>query len=104
MYCSDEATIWMSSSAMKPPKHITTNGKRLRSQPAVAADIGLLPSLRRRPGIDTDCRRQAGAQLAEPRVAVIEGDANRHALHDLGEISGRVLRRDHAEDRSRAGR
>src|SRR6516165_7163941 len=44
MYCNDEATIWMSSSAMKPPKHITTNGNRLLSQPAVSDNWGHSPA------------------------------------------------------------
>ena len=43
MYCNDEATIWMSSSAMKPPKHITTNGNRLLSQ-ALVSDIAVTPA------------------------------------------------------------
>src|SRR5580700_11502552 len=51
-------------------------------------------------GIDADRCRQTWAQLAEPRVAVIERDADRHALNDLGEIAGGVLRRDHAENRT----
>ena len=32
MSCRDEATIWMSSSAMNMPTHITTNGPRLHTQ------------------------------------------------------------------------
>jgi hypothetical protein len=40
------------------------------------------------------------AQLPEPRVAVIERNANRDALDDFSEIAGGVFRRDHAEDRS----
>ena len=38
------------------------------------------------------------------RVAVVERDADRHALHDLGEVAGGVFRRDHAEDRPGARR
>src|SRR5208282_2624673 len=59
----------MSSSAMNPPKHITTNGSRLRNQTEVA------------------------------RVAVTERDAHRYALNDFREVAGGIFGRDHAEDR-----
>jgi hypothetical protein len=52
-----------------------------------------------RPGIDADRGRQARPQFAEARVSVIERDADRDALNDLGKVAGGVLRRDHAEDR-----
>src|SRR3954452_21893831 len=94
----------MSSRAMKPPKHITTNGSRLLSQPAVAAGIGLLPDGSGGPGIDADRRRQTRTQLAEARIGVVERDPHRYALDDLGEVAGGVLRRDHGEDRARARR
>src|SRR5215469_7817777 len=32
MFCREDATIWISNSAMKPPKHITTNGNKLLIQ------------------------------------------------------------------------
>src|SRR5690242_17262384 len=35
---------------------------------------------------------------------MIEGDPHRHALHDLGEVTGRILWRDDAEDRACARR
>src|SRR5579864_2947431 len=54
--------------------------------------------------IDPDGRRQAWTQLSEARVAVIERNAHRHALNDLGEVAGGVFRRDHAEHRTGAWR
>ena len=56
-----------------------------------------------RPRIDADRGGQARAQHAERRVAAVEHDAHRDALHDLGEVAGGVLRRDHAEHGAGAG-
>ena len=56
------------------------------------------------PGIDAYRRRQTGAQVTEPCVGIVERDADRHALNDLRKIAGGVFRRDHAENRTGAGR
>src|SRR5579864_2183807 len=56
------------------------------------------------PRIDADRRRQTWTQLSEARVAVIERNAHRHALNDLGEVARGVFRRDHTEYRTGARR
>jgi hypothetical protein len=41
--------------------------------------------------------------IAIPASGCIELDSHGNALHDLGEVAGCILRRDHAEDCTRAG-
>src|SRR5262249_57861597 len=98
MSWSDEATIWMSSSAINIPAHITTNG-RIEGCFGAVSVMGSLPTR-----IDTDGGGEARPQHRELGIAGIEQDAHRHALHDLCEISGGILGRDHAEDRASARR
>ena len=50
--------------------------------------------------VHADRRRQPRAQLTKPRIAVIEGYADRYALNVFREVAGGVFRRDHTEDRS----
>ena len=39
MFCREDATIWISNSAMNPPKHITTNGNRPLTQLSEEASL-----------------------------------------------------------------
>src|SRR5271169_360939 len=55
-------------------------------------------ALRRRTGVDADRRRQTGAQQPKGSVAVVDSDAHRNALDDLGKVAGRVFRGNDAED------
>jgi hypothetical protein len=59
--------------------------------PLIDRDAGALPR------IDPDDDRQARPQLAQFGGVIFKHDAHGHTLHDLGEIAGRVLRRDDAE-------
>ena len=105
MSCSEEATIWMSSSAMNMPTHMTTKGARLHTSSSAAQLSGGRAALwqrrhafsRVRSRVHADRRRQARPQRPKHRV-VVELDADGNALHDLGEVAGRVFGRDHAED------
>ena len=65
---------------------------------------GIWPGLRRRfrrlagaPGIDRHGDGKTGAQQPGQRSARRQRNPHRHALHDLGEIAGRVVRRQQAE-------
>src|ERR1700738_3126873 len=98
MYCSDEATIWMSSSAMKPPKHITTNGPRLLSQLAVSG-IAVTSRLARPAGYRRSRSSKGPDVFRRGSRRRHRRDADRYALNDLREVAGSVFRRDH-EDRS----
>src|SRR4051794_9922150 len=49
-------------------------------------------------------RRKPRPQSHDQRIIVVEGDLYRHALHNLGEIAGRVLRRQQGELRPRSRR
>ena len=51
-----------------------------------------------------DRDRKAWPQFAEFSAIVFKFDAHRHTLNDLGEIAGRILRRDDAELRARGRR
>ena len=46
MSCSDELTIWMSSSAMKKPTHITAKAKTLRPGDSSAGSAAIAVSPR----------------------------------------------------------
>jgi hypothetical protein len=61
--------------------------RRLRSRPTVRGWAF----------VDRGGYRQTGTQSAERGCIIIELNANRDALHNLGEISRRVLRRQHIE-------
>src|SRR3954447_24049227 len=100
MSWSDELTIWMSSSAMEKPTHITAKAKTLRPGASSAAPVsiavsptpahagrrprgahrGLLGAGRPRAG--GGVLRKAGPRGAEPRAVAVEQDAHRHPLHD----------------------
>ena len=56
------------------------------------------------PAVHTNRDRQTGPQFAEFSVNTFKFDAHRHPLNDLGKIAGRILRRDHAELRTRRRR
>src|SRR5271166_2971858 len=60
--------------------------------------IGLASRVDRRLG------RKSRAQPLDQRVAVVEQDLDRNALHDLGEIAGGVFRRQQSELRARPWR
>jgi hypothetical protein len=51
-----------------------------------------------------DHNRQTWSQSAEFSGIIFKPDANRHALHYLGEVTGRILWRNHAELRACGGR
>src|SRR5262245_44864053 len=54
-------------------------------------------------GIDGGIDAHARLQLRDVFVVLIEIDPDRHALHHLDEIAGRVLRRQDRKLRTRAG-
>ena len=89
---------------MNMPTHITTNGRMLGG-PAVAAARVVTASLSRSVRVSTlTVVDSPGRSVPQRRVVAVERDAHRHALDDLGEVAGRVLRRDDAEHRAGAGR
>src|ERR1700761_6101142 len=113
---SEDATIWISSVAMKKPRHISANANALvrvgwsagfkgwvmvgRSQTDVDAraeprDSALRSRMRRRAAAAADMnlhrRGQAGAQHAQHVWRHIEVYPHRHALHDLREVAGCVF-------------
>ena len=96
MSCSDELTIWMSSSAMKKPTHITAKAKTLRPGDSSAGCGGHRGQSAAGPvaQVDGGGDREAGPQPAEPRAVAVEQDAHRHPLHDAGEVAGGVLGRE----------
>jgi hypothetical protein len=77
---------------------IVTNGTAL---PPIVTNKGAMPLVDAIASllalIDMDDDRQARPQLAQFGAIVVEHNARGHTLHDLGEIAGRVLRRDDAE-------
>jgi hypothetical protein len=110
---------------MKKPTHMTPSASTLRLVESCAVWVPVLRRLRgpqrlRRvrsrqsrssvrfadvamPAlIDARDDRQAWPQRAKFGGVVLQDDPHRYALHDLGEIAGRILGRDHAE--LRAGR
>ena len=123
---SEAETIWMSRIAMNMPKTMQMNAKVRRRSCAggvrPAARRALRDGGRLRPSARTALAGRLGAASAAVRVSTStttdrpgrsrsllrhvggDGDADRHALHDLGEVAGRVLGRQQAEHRARGRR
>src|ERR1700759_2848525 len=93
---SEAETIWMSSSAMNMPTHMLAKANTFCACVRLAR-FELISRLR----VDRRLDRQPRPQQLEVAVLAVERDAHRHALHDLGEVAGRVLGWQHAELRAR---
>src|SRR5262245_51961250 len=86
--------------------HLLTAGAARAGPSKVVADVaavadmgvsfGFRGSRRLVAGVDREVDAQAGAQRAVRRQ-VGDGDADRHALHDLGEVAGGVVGRQQRE-------
>src|ERR1700753_3161395 len=109
----EELVIWISRIAMKQPTMPPAMASQSRSPAflvwiftvlAGAAVQSRTRARRRRAGIDPRLRRQAGADFDALQAVAVEQDLHRHALDDLGEVAGGVLRRQQRELRTGAGR
>src|SRR5215831_12996226 len=91
----------MSSTAMKAPR-IAPN-TAIQSRPLTCRSPAAIQRLGA--GVDAGFDRKARAELSEPILRrIIDQNLDRHALDDLGEVAGRVLRRQQRELRPAARR
>ena len=110
---SEALVIWMSSTAMKAPSTRPPDRDPVAERDLVRASAarGLLRRARRVGGwpggacaVSTVATTESPGRSA-PTIgsSAVERDLHRHALHDLGEIAGRVLGRQQRELRAGAG-
>src|SRR5690242_2495827 len=90
MVGTETLAIVMSSTAMK-----FAVARTIAASHSVPPFSGWVTSVR--PGVDRDDHRQADLQRVRGQLALVERDADRHALHHLDPVAGRVLRRDGGE-------
>src|SRR5438309_8573739 len=105
IYGSATLTMLVSSAPISVPTvtaivttHGFTGGGGVVSGETGAARGGAAPTAMSAPGGHGGVDRHADPQGVAGVGAGVDGDPDRHALHDLGEVAGRVLRREQTED------
>src|SRR5581483_4507724 len=95
MVGTETLAIVMSSTAMK-----FAVARTIAAAQSIPPFRGWFMSVRL--GVDGDHHRQADLQRVRGKLALVERNAHRHALHHLDPVAGGVLRRDGREGRAGA--